>query len=227
MTIKSYSTDVNVTKNEIYRNLNFGDTQLLTYHILYPQFSGAFPTVLHKLNRYYRRLAYTYRRHFETGLFKIAVESYKDSLRNGYPFNPFEADLFYEITLNQDCTISLYYDRYEFTGGAHGNTIRFSDSWYLPLCRKLVLPDLFLTTRHFARNLSQIIISEIEKNPESYFPDPNKTVIEAFDPRNFYLSPKYLNIYFNQYDIAPYSSGIPLFSIPYERANATPPACPT
>jgi hypothetical protein len=62
-------------------------------------------------------------------------------------------------------------------------------------------------------------VDEIRKNPESYFPNPEKTVNDTMQPQNFYLSPQYLNIYFNQYDIAPYSSGIPVFSIPYERVG--------
>lgn len=220
------NAEAEVTKHEIFQRLYYGDTPVLTYHIFYPQFSGAvFSKAFRKMNRYYRRVAATYQRHYQTVFYKMAVESYKITLHEGYPFHPYEADLVYEITLNQDCTLSLYFDRYEYTGGAHGNTIRFSDTWYLPLSRKLLLSELFPNNRQFRHNLLIAIIDEIQKNPSDYFQNFDEVTVDTFDPRNFYLSPQFLNIYFQQYEIAPYSTGIPVFSIPYERVGATRPTC--
>ena len=52
------------------------------------------------------------------------------------------------------------------------------------------------------------------KNKVYYFDDPCKLILDNFKPDNYYLdSNGNIIIFFNQYDIAPYSTGIPTFSI--------------
>ena len=50
-----------------------------------------------------------------------------------------------------------------------------------------------------------------------YFEDYCKLVLDSFNPEQFYLVPRGntydLVIYFQQYDIAPYSTGIPTFQM--------------
>ena len=70
-------------------------------------------------------------------------------------------------------------------------------------------------------NILQNINKQIEENIQSgngqYFDNYCKLVLETFNPQNFYiLSDSLFAIYFQQYDIAPYSSGIPVFEINYK-----------
>lgn len=64
-------------------------------------------------------------------LYRQAVASYRYSQENGFPFNAYDAVMLYEVTYNENCYLSLYYDEYMYTGGAHGNTLRASDTWNL------------------------------------------------------------------------------------------------
>ncbi|MEA4987263.1 MAG: RsiV family protein, partial [Anaerovorax sp.] len=56
---------------------------------------------------------------------------------------------------------------------------------------------------------------QIKKEPEIYFDDYETLVVETFNPKNFYCTPEGVVVYYLQYDIAPYSSGIREFLIPY------------
>ena len=49
-----------------------------------------------------------------------------------------------------------------------------------------------------------------------YFKNHEQNVSISFSPDNFYLTPEGIVIYFQQYDLAPYSNGIIEFTIPYE-----------
>ena len=61
------------------------------------------------------------------------------------------------------------------------------------------------------------IISEIAKQIEAgtgvYFPEYCQLVLETINFDSYYLTTKGIVIYFQQYDIAPYSSGLPEFVI--------------
>ena len=52
-----------------------------------------------------------------------------------------------------------------------------------------------------------------------------KNVEQYFNPEHFYLKPAGLVVYFQQYEIAPYSSGIPEFTIPYLEEYVLRPQC--
>ena len=54
---------------------------------------------------------------------------------------------------------------------------------------------------------------EISENLENFFADPYPLVVEYFNPESYYIDNGKVVIYFQQYDIAPYSSGIRVFEI--------------
>ncbi|HWQ73960.1 MAG TPA: RsiV family protein, partial [Syntrophomonas sp.] len=47
-------------------------------------------------------------------------------------------------------------------------------------------------------------------------------VEQTFDVNNFYCTPQGVVVYFQQYDIAPYASGIREFLLPYNRCIIDP-----
>ena len=113
----------------------------------------------------------------------------------------------YTITYNQDCTLSLYYDRYEFLGGAHGNTLRCSDTWHIPTGCRIMLWQLFprsVNSRAYViRRVNQQIAAQIQAGDNDYFDDYTANVAKHFDPDSFYAAPHGLVVYFQQYEIAP------------------------
>lgn len=116
--------------------------------------------------------------------------------------------------------LSVYIDKYEFTGGAHGSTVRSSDTWELSSGTNIPLYTFFKRGTDYERLLTEEIIKQAEynmkQNPGIYFDDYKNLILKNFNQQNFYLTPQGLVIYYQQYDIAPYSTGIVEFTIPYK-----------
>ena len=187
-------------------------TTVLTYHLAYPLFRGArYGRALDALNRRYQAEAERSRREVMRELYPAALEQYRFDKDKGFPFNPYEAYDVFVLTYSQRCILSLYFDRYRYTGGAHGNTVRSADSWDLQRQRRLALRDFV-----YARDPRAYVIGEItaqaDKEPQKYFEDYRTLIQKTFDPRNFYATPEGLVVYFQQYDISTMPR-IPSFSV--------------
>ncbi len=104
-----------------------------------------------------------------------------------------------------------------FQGGAHGNTKRESQNWNLQNGKQIPLKDLFPNNPYFMidilKEINCQIATQLESGENDYFDNYCQLVLENFNPHNFYLTPKGITLFFNQYEIAPYSSGIPTFLI--------------
>lgn len=66
------------------------------------------------------------------------------------------------------------------------------------------------------------IRTQMQNGEGDYFEDYEKNAVEEFDPGQFYLTPEGVVVYYQQYAIAPYSSGIPVFLIPYSKRLREP-----
>lgn len=62
------------------------------------------------------------------------------------------------------------------------------------------------------KQIEQQIAKRIINNPSSYFNNYVSLIKKTFNTENFYLRANQFVIYFQQYDIAPYYTGIPEFS---------------
>ncbi|WP_051280505.1 DUF3298 and DUF4163 domain-containing protein [Anaerovorax odorimutans] len=192
----------------------YNDQVVLKYRIEYPQFTSiSFQMALYMINKYYEKKALEYEEHCRMELFELVVKQYEYCIENNYPLPLYESIITYNITYNEACIISLYFDKYEFTGGAHGNTTRCSDTWNLQKYKRVKLNQLF--TLNYKLYIFREIKNEIEQNPNIYFDDYSELILKNFNENNFYCTPEGVVIYYQQYDIAPYSSGIREFFISY------------
>ena len=161
-----------------------------------------------------------YHRYVSDTLYDQAVSYYKDSQENDYPFHGYEAYMEYVITYDDNCFLSYYYDKYEYTGGAHGTTLRSSDTFELCRGTKIPLYCYFRKGSNYRRKLIYELIKaadeNLKENPGIYFDDYQSLIAKNFNEDNYFLSPDGLSIYYQQYDIAPYSTGIVVLTIPYE-----------
>jgi hypothetical protein len=197
-------------------DLKYNDVVLLTYKIEYPEFkSFMYQMALAMINKYYKTKALEYQNYLINELFPMAVEQYKNSIENNYPIRTYEALVIYKLTYNSNCIISLYSDKYEFTGGAHGSTIRTSQTWNLQKYAQIELSELFGCSLNYKEYIFNQVIRQIQENPDIYFENYKELVVKNFNENNFYCTPNGIVIYYQQYDIAPYSSGIREFLIPY------------
>jgi hypothetical protein len=81
-------------------------------------------------------------------------------------------------------------------------------------------------------NYKELLINLIQMQAEEnyianlgiYFENYKDLIAENFNPQSYFLTEKSISIYYQQYEIAPYSTGIVVFEIPYSVA-ACPPSC--
>ena len=201
-----------IEKRILTRELTYDNNVVLKYRIEYPEIVDKDDIASNKFNQYNKNLAINLQNKAENELYQEAVELYKYNKQNNYPIMKYDVDRIYEITLNTNQIISLYADEYIFSGGAHGNTIRTSQTWNMNIARMINLYELFRNP-YFIINILRQIIVQIKAEKDIYFEDVCCLVIETFNPKSFYLTQNYIEIYFQQYDIAPYSSGIRTFMI--------------
>ena len=214
---------VSVNRVVIKDDLKYDGVTLLTYKIDYPEFQSSFYQLsLVSINKYYKTKALEYQKYCENELFNMAVEQYKDDIKNNFPVRVYEALVVYKLTYNMGCIISLYFDQYEFTGGAHGNTIRSSQTWNLQKFSQIKLSELFGCSIDYKTYILKQVEEQIQKDTSIYFEDYEKLIVETFNEDSFYCTPEGIVVYYQQYDIAPYSSGIREFLIPYTNCVINP-----
>ena len=206
-----------ISMNEYNKTFSYNNTEMLKLTIKYPQISLNNKQAENRINAQINMEVSDYKRYAKY-LFKQAIKRYTESQTNGYPFFGYEAYMEYFITYNESCFLSLYYDRYEFTGGAHGSTIRASNTWELCCGTRLPLNSFFRPAVDYKYLLIYEMIrqaEEIQRRQNIYFDDYKSLIIKNFDEDSFYLSSSGITIYYQQYDIAPYSTGIVEFTISY------------
>lgn len=204
-----------IEKKIIKNELKYKGTVIVTYEIEYPQiFSNYYDTIY--FNTLNLNKALELEKYAKETLFLDSKVQYDYNVANGYPIMVYELVFKYTITYNQAPIISLYQDEYTFTGGAHGSTVRTSQNWNLEYNEQFTLSDVFANQPDYLLFILKEMNKQIpEKGTDYFFDDYCSLILETFNPQQFYLTPDYVIIYFQQYDIAPYSTGIPTFEISY------------
>jgi hypothetical protein len=202
---------------------------VLKYTIRYPEFSSAvFRIAAHEMNRYYQARTALQRQRYRQILYPQAVRDFDYAASHDYPFREYEAMMVHTVTYNKNCTVSLYADNYQYTGGAHGNTIRTSDTWDLKSAQRMSLASFFAAPVPFPafvlQSINGQIAAQLAEGTGMYFDDYEKNVTQNFNPRSFYLTDTGVVLYFQQYQIAPYASGIPEFTLAWS-ADLKQPRC--
>lgn len=206
---------------KITHNLIYDNTVILKYTIEYPQIiNSQYILGQRNFNTYNLKIVNDLKQYIFTELYSSAKDIYKYNKENGYPIMIFEVYVSCNITENYNNIVSLYTDKYIFEGGAHGTTIRNSQNWDLAVGIQFDLSRLFPNNQYYIINIlkeiNKQIKEKIEKEGENiYFKDYCQLVLENFNLKNFYMFPNYFEVFFQQYDIAPYSTGIPTFKIKY------------
>ncbi len=203
---------VNVESKTLQRKLVYDGAVILKYRITYPQIRG-----FEKFNMYNYKKAIELQNRCENELFDDAKKTYEYNKQNGYPVMVYEIVSNFNLTYNNNNLISLYIDEYIYAGGAHGNTVQTSQTWNIKENKMLKLQDFFKSNPNYVSSIIKEVNDQIAKNIEAgnnyYFEDYCCLTSANFRVENFYLYREYVVIYYQQYDIAPYSSGILNFFI--------------
>lgn len=196
---------------------------VLTYRISFPEFVVCrYNAALMAINKYYRCRARGFREHVVNDLYPQAVEQFRAAQKENYPMPAYEAISEFTVTCNDGCILSLYTDQYEYTGCAHGNTLRSAQTWNLSGRGRVALSEFFAQPPDYKDYLLGGIKEQIEREPEIYFENYEELAAENFDDENFYCTPQGLAFFYQEYEIAPYSSGIRVFVFPFSETVRSP-----
>ena len=206
-----------ITEKILNDTMLYGNIPVFTYHIAYPSFSTTCVlSAAQTANIYYMQLAENTEQYCRTVLYPQAVESARYITSNHPPFNRYTLDMNYQITYNSGCITSLYMDTYTYMGGAHQELERISDTWDFSTGRQLHLDDISALTptalNGLQTSVERQIAERLKETPGSYFEDYPYLLRNKFNQNHFFLRPGYIVIYYQQYEIAPYATGIPEFS---------------
>ena len=168
-----------IIKNLLEKELVYDGEIILKYHIEYPSIESNSSENIN-FNYYNKNLALELQNKSENELYKEAIETYKYNKENGYPIMVYEVYRNFEITFNTNNIISLYADEYIFQGGAHGNTIRTSQTWNMIAGCMINLESCFKNQSYFIIEILKEINRQIAKNPEIYFENTCNLVLNTF-----------------------------------------------
>ena len=206
-----------ITEKILNDTMLYGNIPVFTYHIAYPSFSTTCVlSAAQTANIYYMQLAENTEQYCRTVLYPQAVESARYITSNHPPFNRYTLDMNYQTTYNSGCITSLYMDTYTYMGGAHQELERISDTWDFSTGKQLHLDDISALTpaalNGLQTSVERQIAERLKESPGSYFEDYPYLLRNKFNQNHFFLRPGYIVIYYQQYEIAPYATGIPEFS---------------
>lgn len=217
--------DMQIEVLETEEEMYYRDKPVLKYSLQYPRFlSATFRPAANAMNRYYRARLAINRQQMRQGLYCQAVRALLHARENDIPFNPFEAVCSSTVSFNQDCAASLYFDAYRYTGGAHGTTTRSSDTWDLTCGRRVSMARFFPPSAAYKAYVIGAVTAQIadQAGEGAYFEDYQENAARYFNAGSFFLVPDGLVVYYQQYQLAPYASGLPQFLIPFSDEVARP-----
>ncbi|WP_445491185.1 DUF3298 domain-containing protein [Niallia sp. 03133] len=120
----------------------------------------------------------------------------------------------FEVKYNHKNKLSILFNDYQFTGGAHGNTIITTYNFNLQNGDIYTLDDFFTSPQTYKK------VTAYEKNYMLKYPDifyPETKEFYSFTVTNqtsFYFADDGLYLIFQQYEVGPYVSGKPIIKIP-------------
>jgi len=145
-----------------------------------------------------------------------AREYYRETRQTGDHFWKYEVAVDYVVHYKKNGILSLTIDNYQFTGGAHGGTERLPFNIDLKTGKFLALKDLFSPGFDYQRIIDEEVRKQIAQQKDIYF-EGEEGFKGIGDNRTYYIIPGYVVVYFAQYEIAPYASGMPEFKIPVKK----------
>ena len=207
-----------ILNNVLKKKLEYKGEIILKYEINYPEIKNNINEFgIPIFNNKNKREALKLEEYAQSKLFDDAKKTYDYNKENGYPIMVYELIKNYEITENNPIFISLYSDEYIFSGGAHGNTVRKSQNFNVQIGKEIPLEYFYPNDENYVVKILQSINEQIAKQNQNeegtYFDNYCELVLQTFNLKNFYVKNGNVYIFFQQYDIAPYSTGIPTFDI--------------
>lgn len=166
----------------------------------------------------------------DNNLCEAALSAYKE----GSATLPHTLDVNYKITNNSRTMLSVRITASVFDGGIHDYSYSFALNFNLSTGELFTPSSIFnVTASKYISLISEQITSEIAASPENYYSQYKEFISEyalyisneAYSPYaapldRWFFSAEGLNVIYNPYEIATYSEGIIIFTIPYDKLTS-------
>lgn len=130
-----------------------------------------------------------------------------------YPERPIQCESYFDywIKYNQKGLFSVMFQDYQYAGGAHGSTIQTAFTLDLTNGQVLGLKDLFKEDADYIPVISSSVKAQLEERKLT------EALFEPLGPirgnQAYFLNPKGIVVYYQQYEILPYAAGIQEFLV--------------
>jgi len=156
---------------------------------------------------------------FKVELLTESEEYLKLAKSERWEIGKYEASAYYIVHYQKDNLLSLSIFYYRYTLGAHGSTWQKAYNLNLTTGGSISLSDILKEKKDYEEIINQEIKRQIRQNPQAFFEDG--AAFQSISPEQpFYLIEDGIVVYFGLYEIAPYSSGIRYFKIPFSLFEA-------
>lgn len=194
---------------------------ILEIRICFPQIGGALgKRAEYAFNDRYRSRAVATNRIVRTRMFKDAEEQARLALGQDVPFTMHSfLSSFYVPRARTDYT-SVVFDRFRYSGGAHGTVRRVAETWDVRYGRRVPLSFFFTPQSNWRarlfRHVERQAMQQSKKEETFYFEGLPHRIRASFRDSNYYLTHDAIRVFYPLYSLAPYYVGIPEYEIPFE-----------
>ncbi|MCB2207644.1 MAG: DUF3298 and DUF4163 domain-containing protein [Bacteroidetes bacterium] len=156
----------------------------------------------------------------EKSFYSLYKEQNKDWHDNGNSFD-WMKETSMSVTYNSDYILCLEYLDYVYSGGAHGMANLSYDIFSLETGKVIEFQDIF--SDDASDSLTDILTRQIRKDkqiPDSIALTRAGYFVDVIEPgKNIYLNGSGIGFVYNQYEIAPYSTGVTNIFLKYNQLN--------
>jgi len=149
----------------------------------------------------------------------VDLEAFLADEDSGPFYGPYEYDASFQVGRNDGVLLSFVRDFYTFTGGAHGGTGYWSETYIVESGVLLSASDLFAMP--FDEAMDQVCLRVVGIMSDEALGDlydaenPEASLKEGWDSRDFYFTETGIVFLWQEYAIAPYAAGPQIFELPY------------
>lgn len=181
------------------------ETDFSTVHAEVIQFSGMKDTELEK------RINAETEQSVESDIiaFDSEAQSSMDNVRMG---NKCVLEIKWEEKYNKNDFLSFVEEKYVYTGGAHGNTVRIPRNIDLATGKDIKLADLF-SDSGYVTTLNRMINEILTEHSDEYSDLWAKPEIKDSNQTDFYITDDDLVIFYQPYDLSYYARGFVEFPL--------------
>ena len=172
-----------------------------------------------KIRAFYRLQSRAFFRYCQGELRPWAARECRAARENSLPMPDFRAELAFQETYLSGRQWSLYTELWEDAAPGLPMRRRWGDVWDLATGYPVALSAFFPSGARWKRKLLAIAAEEMERREKrglsAYYPDWRRRLRRFFNPRNYYITPDGLTLFFPMCALAPPMEGIPSFVCPW------------